>query len=168
MSNFLGSHDIVSCFVPVDTQGGANTGDWVSLKNYSSVVFVLFKDNGVANDDPVLTFEQATDVAGTGHKALNVTRHLQKQGLLLSAVGTWTEVTQAAGTSITLNATSAEHEGIYVVEVDASELDLANGFDCVQLSVADTGAAGAQLGCAFYILCGARYATELGISAIVD
>ena len=39
---------IVSGFVPVDTQTGANPGDVVSLKNYGRLTVVFFKAAGVA------------------------------------------------------------------------------------------------------------------------
>lgn len=144
--------DIAAGFVPVDTQTGANNGDYISLKNAKGVTFIFFKAAGVANDDPVLTFRQAKDVAGGSVKDLAViTQHWQKQGTLSSVTG-WTRVTQAASATVTLNATSAENQGIYVVEIEADQLDIDNDFETVVLNIADTGAAGAQLGCVLYLL----------------
>lgn len=159
---------IVSGFVPVDMQSAANTGDVVSLANYGHVSVVLFKAIGTAGDDPVVSFEQGTDVAFGTNKALStITEHWQKQGLDLTAVGTFTKVTQTAADSVTLNATSAECQGIYVFEIDASDLDVDGGYDCLRVSVADVGG-NAQLGCLLYILSDARHASETMPSAIID
>lgn len=149
--------DIASAFVPVDTQTATNTGDYISLKNAAGVLVVLFKAAGTANDDPVLSFYQATSVAGGSAKTLaTITKHWQKQGTLTAVTG-WTKVTQTAGATLTLNATSAENQGIYAVPITAEELDIANGFDCLRVDVADTGSAGAQLGAMLYILYGLAY-----------
>ena len=159
---------IVSGFVPVDTQSGANVGDVVSLKNYNRLTVIFFKAAGVANDDPVLTFEQGTDVAfGTAKNLATIDEYWKKEGTL-TAIGEFTRVTQSAAATVTLSATSAESQGLYVFEIDAADLDNANGYDCVRVTVADTGAAGAQLGAMLYILSGPRHAAETMPSAIID
>jgi hypothetical protein len=157
---------IVAAIIPVDSQTGANNGDWVSMKGYDRCSVVIYKAAGVAGDDPVLTLKQASDVAGTGAKALNFTRIDSKVGAQ-TGVGTFTANTQAAGNTYT-DAVSAEAQGLFVIEVKAEDLDVNNGFDCVQISVPDTGAAGAQLLCALYLLRGARYAPSPLPSAIID
>jgi hypothetical protein len=156
---------IVAGFGPVDMQTAANDGDWVSLKNYNHVAVVLFKAAGTAGDDPTLTLEQATGVAGTGAKALTFTTIHTKQGTLTS-VGTFTKVTQAAAATYT-DATSAEVAAIWVVEFDAQDLDVEGGFDCIRARVADVGG-NAQLGCLFYLLSEPRYSQAILPSAIID
>ena len=159
---------IVSGFVPVDLQTAANNGDVVSLKNYNRLTVVFFKAIGTAGDDPVLTFTQGTDVAFGTNKALaTIDEYWSKQGALLTAVGTFTRVSQTAGSTVTLDATSAEEQGLYVFEIDASDLDVANSYDCVRVTVADVGG-NAQLGCMLYVLSGPRYAGATMSSAIVD
>lgn len=160
--------DIVPAIVPLDLQT-ARDGDWVSLKNAEGVCFVVFKGAGTAGDDPDITIEQAVDVAGTSGKVLNaITTVFKKQGTLTS-VGTWTAVSQAADELFDADGTSAEEQAVYAFEVDADQLDVTNGFDCVRLRIADVGS-NAQLGCAFYLLYGLRYrrAPEQLASAIVD
>lgn len=156
---------IVPAIMPVDLAGGANAGDWVSMENFERCAVVLFKAAGVAGDDPIFKLQQATAVAGTGAKDLLFTDIYKKQGADLTAVGTFTKVTQAAATSY-VDATSAELQAMYVVEITSDMLDVANRFDCIQLSVADVGAGGAQIGCAFYILYPA--AVSPAPSAIID
>lgn len=157
---------IVSAIIPVDSQSGANTGDYVSLKGYDRCTILVFKAAGVAGDDPVLTVTQAQDVAGTGVKALNFTRIDAKVGAQ-TGIGTFTKVTQAAANTYT-DAVSAEAQALWAIEFKSEDLDVNNGFDCLKVAVPDTGAAGAQLLCALYILRGARYGSQPLPSAIGD
>lgn len=153
----LGStFDIVPAIVPLDLQT-ARDGDWLSLKNAQGVCIVFFKGAGTAGDDPTLTFEQASDVSGTGAKNLSVVTTIHKKQGTLTSVGTWTTVTQAAGATYAGDGTSAEEQAVYVVEIEADQLDADNGFDCVRVRCSDVGT-NAQLGCALYLLYGLRYA----------
>ena len=167
MSRIIDSCQIVSGFVPVDLQTAANDGDVVCMKNYNRLTVIFFKAAGTAADDPVLTFTQATEVAYSTSKALaTITEYWSKQGTL-TAVGTFTRVTQTAGSTVTLDATSAESQGIYVFEIVGSDLDEANSYDCVRCSVADVGG-NPQLGCLLYVLSEPRHAAATLPSAIVD
>ena len=134
------------------------------MKNASRCIIVFFKDAGTAGDDPTLTLEQATAVAGTGAKALTFTTIYTKQGTLTS-VGTWTKATQAAANTYT-DATSAESSALWAIEVRVDELDTAGNFDCIRISCSDTGIL-AQLGCALYIL-ETKHAQATLPSAIAD
>lgn len=157
---------IVTAIAPVDSQTGANNGDWVSMKNFDRCTVIVLKAAGVAGDDPVITMKQASDVSGTGAKALDFTRIDAKVGAQ-TGIGAFTTVTQAAGNTYT-DATSAEAQGLFVIEFQSSDLDVNDGFDCIQLSIPDTGAGGAQLIAALYVLRGARYAGAALPSAIID
>jgi hypothetical protein len=165
--NFLQIHDIIEGWPIVDLQTGANTGDSVSLKNWHGCAVVFVSSVGTAADDPTLTLEQSTVVAAGDAKALNFTVIYRKQAATdLSSTGTWTRTTQTASNTYT-NATSAEQDLIWVVDVRVDEMDAANGFDCIRATVADVGG-NAQLGYLFYIPYGPRYAQATLASAIVD
>ena len=157
-SPFVQNSQIVSGFVPVDMQDGANTGDWVSVENFNHVAIVLFKAAGTAGDDPTLTCLQATDNAGTSSKALNFTRIYVKQGTLAS-VANFTLVTQTAANTYTATE-AAEEQAIWVVEFDADDLDVSSGFDHVSASVGDVGS-NAQLGGCLYLATEPRYAAAV-------
>ncbi len=157
-SPFTQNSQIVSGFVPVDMQAGANTGDWVSVENFNHVAIVFFKAAGTAGDDPTITVSQATDAAGTSSKALNFTRIYTKQGTL-SSVANFTLTTQSAANTYT-DATSAEVQAIWVVEFDADDLDVSSGFTHVQASVADVGS-NAQVGACLYLATEPRYAAAV-------
>lgn len=153
--------DLEPNIIPVDTQGGANAGDWFSLENYQGIVFVGILAAGVANDDPVFELQQATSNAGANVKDLNAFRTIyRKQGADIFAVTSWTKDTQTADEDYTMNATSAEQQKMVAVYVDAAELDRDGGFNFVQCNIKDTGAAGAQLGASIAILVGPRYQRE--------
>lgn len=161
--------DLVAGVVPVDLQT-AQTGDYISLKNAEGVLIVAFKGAGTAAQDPDFTLYQATTVAGGSAKVAAVIDTIYtKQGAALTAVGSWTKVTQTASETYSADATSAEEQAIYAIPVRADQLDVANGFDCIRVDVADVGNA-AQLGCVLYLLYGLKYpsAPESLPSAIVD
>lgn len=166
--NLLGKIDIVPAIIPLDLQT-ARDGDWVSLKNAQGCLVVVFKGTGTAGDDPSITIEQASDVAGTGAKVLNaITEFFKKTGTLTS-VGTWTRVTQTADELVTVDTASAEVEAIWAFNIESDQLDVDNGFDCVRVRIADVGT-NAQLGCALYILHGLRFPAgpDALLSAIAD
>jgi hypothetical protein len=147
--------DIIPAIVPLDLQTQRD-GDYVSLKNAQRVGILIFKGAGTDGDDPTFTFQQAQDVAGTGVKNLAVvTEYYEKEGTL-TAVGTWTRVTQAASHQIAPGDPSAQSQAMYYTEIAADELDVDNGFDCLRVTCSDVGN-NAQLGAAIYILGGLRY-----------
>lgn len=159
---FLEIADLIPAFVPVDMQTGSNTGQWVSMKNITRLVCVLYKASGTAGDNPVFTLQQATSNAGAGAKALNFTRARTKIGAIASTPQ-WTIASQSA--SNTYTPTSAANPALIAVEIQAGDLDVSNGFTFVQLSIPDTGT-NAQLGTAFYIAYGLRYPQAVTASAL--
>lgn len=148
-SQLLERLQVAAGFGPVAMNAAANNGDYVSLKNYQRVLVLFFKAAGTAGDDPTITLQQATSVAGAGEKELNFTEIFKKQGADLTAIGQWTKVTQSAGNTYT-DATSAELAAIWAIEFKAEDLDIDNGFDCLRATVADVGT-NAQLGCLLYV-----------------
>jgi len=155
MPPLVENSQILSAFVPVDLQDGANTGDWVALENFNQLSIVFFKAAGTAGDDPTLTIQQATDNAGTSAKALNFTTVYVKQGTLAS-VANFTKVTQSSGNTYTAT-DAAEEQAIWIVEISADDLDVSGGFTHAQGSVGDVGS-NAQLGCGMYLATQPRFA----------
>lgn len=136
--------EFVDCFPGTgpefDWNGVAIAGDWISMKNYDKVV-ILLKCGGLGADINIAC-RQATSVAGAGPpKAIAGATHTFVNGVDEN--------------------TTAE------IEIRASELDVNNGFDCIQVYAADPGVALTYLtGC--YAMYVARYAgTTMGTS-IVD
>jgi len=146
----LDQMQIASGFVPVNLATAANNSDWVNLKSYHRLLIIFFKGAAASGtEDPTVTVLQATDVAGTGSKALNISRSWTKTDADLTTIGQFTA--GAPSTNTLTVATSAQKGAIWVIEVIATDLDKTNNFCCVQANVADVGAT-AQLGCLLYLL----------------
>jgi hypothetical protein len=153
-SLILERFQIVEGFPAVNLATAANNGDYVSLKHAARVAVVFTSGIGTAGEDPVLTIQQASDVSGTGAKALNIptASAFKKQAATsLAAVAAWSSASGDVSTNTLTNATSAEESALWVVEFTADELDVDNGFDCIRATVADVGT-GAQTGYLFYLL----------------
>jgi hypothetical protein len=138
--------------VPLDTTGAAVTGDYVSMKDYRHLTIII-QQGAWAGGTPAVTLKQATAVAGTGEKALSFSKRWTKVAL------TGTTFTETAVTSDTFNLPATANT-MNVLEIDAEDLDVANGFDCVRLGIATPGA-NADLISATYILSEPRYAQAL-------
>ena len=175
--HFTEKVQICQGFLPVDMSAAANAGDWVSLKNYGRCAVVIYKAIGTAADDPVITVQQGTDVSAGGAKALGFTRVDKKQAATnLLAVAEFTiSTSDSPATNDTFdttagtwtNSTLAEQAAIIVIDIKAEDLDTANGFDCIKVSIADIGS-NAQLGSALYLLHDPRYQSQTLPSAIAD
>ena len=147
--------NIVQCFTPVDLQSGTNTGDWVSLKHYTGVLCVFHSAVGTQTDDPDLTLLQAVNVSGGSSKALNIVDIYTKSGATTIPNGVWTRTADNDDLGTFTDLTSAEVEFIAAIDIQIDQLDIANGFDCVQLSCSNVGG-NAQLGSALYFMYGPR------------
>lgn len=150
--------DFVLSVAPLDWQTARN-GDYVSFKHASVIGVLIIKGQGTDGDDPTFTFQQATDVAGTNAKNLAViTEYYKKEENAenLEATGTWTRVTQTASHQIAPGDPSAQSAALYYTEIANDELDVDGGFDCMRVTIGDTGT-NAQLGAVVYVLGGLRY-----------
>lgn len=163
---FVQGHQVVLGFAPVNMASGAPTSDIVSMKNYNRCTILFIKAVGTNGDDPTITVTQKTAVGGTTSKAVNFTRVDKKQGVALNAVGTFTEVTQAAGNTFT-HTDLAEQQAIIAIDITGDMLDADNGYDCIQATVADVGT-NSQLGCLLYVLSEPRYGADPLPSGIID
>lgn len=127
----------------------ARTGRVVSMRNYRRMGILFYKGIGTAGDDPTITIAQGTDIAFGTNKALTFTTLWVKQDATkLSDVAQWTKVTQSAANTYT-DATSAEQAAMWWVEFQQSDLDIANGYDCIRASISDVGT-NSQIGCVLY------------------
>ena len=149
------------------------TGDYVSLKNYESVIgLIAFSDGTATSGDIDIEVYQATDVSGSDVKVLNALEtgriYSKTHATTLAAVGSWTAATQATADEVYDDETSGEALGLIAVEIRATDLDVTNGFDCIRLDL-DT-ISSAKLVCGLYILGNAKINAEptLMPSALAD
>lgn len=135
--------------------------DYVSLKGFERCTIVIAVDNATTVTGGAVTLKQATAVAGTSEKALGFTAVWANTDV--SAGDTLTE-TAVSNNTFTTDTTDNKNL-LYVIEVDAADLDINNGFDCLRVDVLSMANA---VGFVQYILHGARYGSPVATSAITD
>jgi hypothetical protein len=109
--------------------GAAGADVYVSLKRYPRVRFTI-STGAWAGGTAAVTLLQATAVAGTNAKALALTTYYDDK----TTTGT---LARKTATSNTFNLDAANKQ--YVIDVDARQLDVANGFNCVAVHIASPG-----------------------------
>ncbi len=139
---------IESAQVPIDINGAAKNGTFISLKNFNHAT-VIITQGAWAGGTPAVTARQAQDVAGTAAKTAPLASYWQK------AAVTAGQFTKTAIVSNTFNLPATANT-VTVLEIDAEELDVTNGFDCFQIQTASPGAV-ADLLSIVYILSEPRY-----------
>ncbi len=162
---------VVSGILPVDMATGANTGDWVSLKNYSKVTVLFFKNIGQSAQDPTITFQQALNVSGGTTIDLDVIDkvYVKQAASNLLSTGTFTVATQTANNTYT-EGTAGEETLLWAIDFFADELDIANGYDCFRVTIADMGTdtPNTPYAAVLYLLWLPRYGEQVLVSAIAD
>lgn len=156
--HFLDAADIVPVILPVDLAAGANNGLRVWMRNYDRIVFVFYAEVGAAGEDPIITLRQANAPTGGDEKDLSAIRRVWQKESTGALPKDWTLISQNAAATYTSD-TGGESNQLIVFEVDAADLDVANGFDHVTINVADTGATTGKIGCALAICIEPRYAS---------
>lgn len=136
---------------------------YVSLKDYNHLTIVVNVSNATTVTGSAITLNQATAVAGTSAKALGFTK--MWSDIDCAAADALAQVAVVSNT-FTTDATNSKVLK-YVIEVDAADLDVTNGFNCVQVGVANATAATVSVE---YILSGARFGGNVALmpSAILD
>lgn len=165
---------IVPAFVPGADQNTDLTGDWVSFKNFNNCLLVFHKAAGSAGDDPSIRLQQSTVVAGSDAKALTFNHIYHKIGATaLSAIGVFTRVDLTTPTDdldlVSVNSVDLltdVGETIICVEVKADDLDVTNGFDCMNFILEGDDVGNANLVCAYYVLYNPRHAGGTGTTAL--
>lgn len=146
--------DLGSVIGPVaDLAAGANTGHRIHLKNAAAVTFVAYLGAVSAGTDTfVLDVQQHTAAsAGTSGDLDVVTQWYHKSEASLDGDETWTKVTQAAASEVSLTgATYAALQMIVAIHISANQLS--DGYEWVSLDIADPGTGGTRAGCVLAIL----------------
>lgn len=128
--------DISNALSIVDLNTGANTGLFVNMKNAEVCTFVFFAAAGTAGADLVFDLQESDKLTGGTTQDLDIiTDWFKKEEATLDGDETWTRVTQAAASEVTVTDTGAAVEQIYVFEVLASQLS--DGFKYLSLNIAD-------------------------------
>lgn len=150
---------IVSGLAPI--LPSSSTPDYVSMKNASHITILILADNATSVTGSAITLKQATAVAGTSEKALAFSYQWAN-----TDTGASDTLVKTAVTSDTFTTDDTNNKNLmYVIEVDAADLDVSNGFDCIR---AGTGNAAATVISVAYIVRGLRYPQATPPAAITD
>lgn len=134
---------VIPAFVPIDTNGAGQDGDWINLKYWRRALIVIMK-GAWAGGTPAVTLQQATDATGSGAKALSFAKQLKGTALTADQPSINTV------TSDTFNLAATANE-FHLIDVHSQDLDLANNFAYIRVRVASPGA-NADLIAGLYIL----------------
>lgn len=144
---------------PVTTNGGV-TADYVTLKNALKAWIVVQLTQAVGHAT-LLSPRQATAVAGTAVKVLaNAVRIWANEDTAASD----TLVEQTAAVNYTV--TNDVKKKLVIFEIDPDDLDVAGGFDCLNLLVGDSSQATNFISATFWIA--SRYKQANPPAAITD
>lgn len=144
---------------PVTTNGGV-TGNYVSLKNAHKATLVLQFTQAVGHATAI-TVRQATAVAGTSAKNGSASTRIWANE---DTATNDTLVAQTAAASYTV--TNDIKKKMVVIEIDPSQMDVANGFDVAGFTIADSSQATNFVCGTWYIH--QRYAQATPPSAVVN
>ena len=140
--------------------GGAITGAYVSLRD-AEMCFVLVNINQANAATVDITIEQATDVEGTGSKAItNVVQIWVDQ----DCAATDALVRQVDAVAFTTSA--ALKRKLVVFQIDPARLDVSNGYDCITVKTAASDVS--NITAAQYILGDLRYGGSTPPSDTID
>jgi len=148
---------VVTAIAPnADLYDTAQTTDWISLKNYNSIMFVIQHGVGTTGT-ATITVKMASDASGTGATAIPFTYRRVAATGTSDVEGATTDAT-ASGFTIT-----AGSNQVYIIEVNAEELDNTKPFVALTATeVVNSPVAGAILA----ILGQARYPGSTHLTAI--
>jgi hypothetical protein len=134
---------------------GNTTTLWIDMDLYSHVTFLVAVNNGTGVTGAAITVNQATTTTGTGSKALAYNNYFRGTGGYAAQTAASDALAQVTGVSGTFTtATTASKILLYAIEIQDTDLDLNNNFDCVQLAIA-SGAVNATF--TVFALCYPRY-----------
>lgn len=153
-------NDKVIDAIQFTTLAGAATRR-VSLKNYTRLSCIMHVFNGGGNVAGDLFAYQAKDIAGTDEKSLSMTS-------VWGTIDTDTndDVIQVDASSGSFTTPAPDLiKSIYVIDIDSSQLDTSNGFDCVRFGGGVLGNCRINVS---YVMSGARYPQKVPPSVIVD
>lgn len=150
---------IVTGLAPITPS--SSTPDFVSMKGYGKLTAIVVVDNGSTVTGSAITLKQATVVAGSDEKELAFSTMWANTDTAAGDALTETTVSSNTFTTDTTNAKNL----LYVIEVDVTDLDMDNSFDCVRVG---TGDAANTVLSVIYILWDTKYQKATPNTAITD
>lgn len=124
---FLEKNQIVWVTAPANYNGTAATTEYVSLKNWNKVTFII-NTGAWAGGTAAVTVNEATSVSAGSAQALTFTKYFTNDGAPTSPLLTETSC------SSTFNLDTAN--SVYAIEITADMLTRASDYDCVSCAIA--------------------------------
>jgi hypothetical protein len=137
----------------------SSTPDYVSLKGYERAAVIVQVKNATTVTGAAIALKQATSIAGAGEKPLAFDRVMRN---LDTAAGDVLAEAAVSSNTFTTDNTNSKNQ-MFVIEVQAEDLDVDGGFDCIRADVGDATAATVSI---LYALFGAKFPTSK--SAVAD
>lgn len=145
LCRFIDNHRAQSVAL-TDLNAAAVNSMYVSPRICRKIAFLIMPSGSAwsagGGATSAVTLTQATSSGGAGAKALTYTSYADCAGNITAQNGAenFTVVgSDASPQTLTIPTTGANH--LYVIEVDVSKMDIANGFDWVRVNFAATGVA---------------------------
>ena len=139
--DFSEVHELLA-HIPADSATTEQNSGYVSLENHPRAVVVVSVGDLATNATFDIDIEQAQDTAGTGAKAL--------------AGKSTTQLTEAG----------TDSNKVVIIEIRTEELDVTNGFKCINVEVTPATAA-AEFAVLIFGVGGPRYA-PVGVTGIEE
>ncbi len=156
---------IVTMGGPVLLNTAGITGTRVSMKGYRRLALVISLAPASGTDVSAVTLKQSKTVADSPstEKALSFTKMYRQ------AIATSDLFTETAVVADTFNTSATAVAETFVIEVDETDLDINNGFDCVRVAMSDPGSVSTPA-TVLALLYQAKFETAPAdqISAVVD
>jgi hypothetical protein len=133
----------IGLVAPPAATNGVVTGKRIHLTNATGVAFVLVGGVASAGDDLQVDIQQHDAATGGNSKDCDcVTMAYLKDALAMDNTETWTALSQSVASEVAVNASynTDIHQNILVVEIEATSLDIANGYQWCSLNIPDLGA----------------------------
>ena len=110
------------------------------MKGYAKIAIEILVKNATTVTGSAITLKQAKTTGGASEKALAFSTIYENLDTENSSTGD--TLTEAAVSSSTFTTNTTNNKSLYyLIEVDASDLDVVNGFTCVRLGTGDSTAA---------------------------
>jgi hypothetical protein len=150
---------IVTGLAPITPS--TTTPDYVSMKGYQHLTIIVTADNATTVTGSAITLLQAVSVAAGSAKALAFTKMWANID-----TGATDTLVETAVTNNTFTTTAVDNKNsMYVIEIEADQLDVSGDFDCVRIGTADATASVLSV---VYVLSEPRYSGATMPAAITD
>ena len=147
-------YDIGIALAPVDLGTAGMVGKRISMQDCSGIDIVIVYAAGTDGDDPVPSLQQHTaSSGGTTADLATIATIYRKSETLLDNDESWVKTTQTAAALKTAVADTAQKQNIYVIHVDAADLNA----DSTHISVNEADLSNnAHLAAAIYLKVGLK------------